>query len=185
MTPWKPSLARLSLVFAVVLAACGAGQAAPPPATLPGAAAPLTAASPATCPTAIPSVDRPHDSAWATWTHEQKLAYMKEAVLPTETPLFREYSPTRFAELTCRTCHRAGADSGRYTLPNPERPKRAKGHLFELEKTKPRVFRFMYDVVTPRTAALLNIPEWSHKTMSGFGCFSCHPLADEDSKPSP
>lgn len=134
----------------------------------------------ATCPTAIPSVDRPHDGAWATWTREQKVAYMKEAVVPSEAPLFREYSSTRFAELTCRSCHGASADDGTYTMPNPALPKLAKGHIFELEKTKPRVFRFMYDVVTPRTAALLDVPEWSHKTMSGFGCFGCHPHADED-----
>jgi len=37
----------------------------------------------------------------------------------------------------------------------------------------------MYDVVTPRTAALLNIPEWQHKTMSGFGCLRCHTRKEE------
>ena len=110
---------------------------------------------------------------------------MKEAVLPTEAPLFREYSSTRFAELTCRSCHGASADDGTYAMPNPALPKLRPGNLFDMEKTNPRVFRFMYDVVTPRTAALLNVPEWSHKTMSGFGCFNCHMVAGEDSKPAP
>ena len=40
----------------------------------------------ARCPGAIPTVDRPHDGDWATWSHEQKRAYMKAAVLPTEAP---------------------------------------------------------------------------------------------------
>lgn len=190
MPPFVPSLARPSraaafAVAAVGLAACGAPPSAAPSPSAPAAAAPPTAVALATCPSAIPTVDRPHDGAWATWTHEQKLAYMKEAVLPTEAPLFREYSATRFGELTCRSCHGAGADDGSYKMPNPALPKLAPGNLFEMEKTKPRVFRFMYDVVTPRTAALLNKPEWSHKTMSGFGCFACHPLADEGAKRSP
>jgi hypothetical protein len=174
MPPFKPNLARAALVVAVLLAGCGEPAAAPPAVT------PTAAAFGATCPTAIPTVDRPHDGAWATWTREAKIAYMKAAVLPTEAPLFREYAPTRFAELTCRTCHGASADEGTYTMPNPALPKLAKGHIFELEKTKPRAFRFMYDVVTPRTAALLNLPEWQHKTMNGFGCFNCHPHADEE-----
>ena len=105
---------------------------------------------------------------------------MKDAVLPAEAPLFREYAPDRFAELTCKSCHGASADDGSYTMPNPALPKLAPGKLFAMEKTNPKVFRFMYDVVTPRTSALLNIPEWSHKTKSGFGCFSCHPLAKDD-----
>jgi hypothetical protein len=167
---WRlnPNLARLTLPFVLALAACGAQQA---PAT------PAVAVATPSCPAAIPTFDRPHDGAWKTWTHEQKLAYMKQAVLPTEAPLFREYSPTRFAELTCRSCHGAGADDGTYKMPNPALPKLAPGKLFAMEKTNPKVFRFMYDVVTPRTSALLNIPEWSHKAMSGFGCFYCHPHA--------
>ena len=179
MPPFEPRHAAWFLLVAVVLAACGAQQPAARP-----AATPTASAAPATCPTAIPTVDRPHDGAWATWTHEQKVAYMKEAVLPAEAPLFREYSPTRFAELTCRSCHGASADDGTYAMPNPALPKIAKGKIFEMEKTNPRTFRFMYDVVTPRTAALLNKPEWSHKTMSGFGCFNCHPQADEEPKPA-
>jgi hypothetical protein len=155
---------KLPLAVAMILAACGTQRASAPCAQ---------------CPPAIPTVDRPHDGDWAQWTHEQKLAYMKAAVLPTAAPLFREYAPERFADFTCRTCHGASADDGTYKMPNPALPKIDVGHIFEMEKTKPRTFRFMYDVVTPRTAALLNIPEWQHKTMSGFGCLRCHTRKEE------
>ncbi len=160
---------ELVLVAVLVFSACGARKSVAPAAATPTATAPVT-----TCAPAIPTVDRPHDGDWARWTHEQRLAYMKAAALPTEAPLFREYAPDRFADFTCRTCHGAGADDGTYKMPNPALPKLDVGHLFEMEKTRPRVFRFMYDVVTPRTAALLNLPEWQHETMSGFGCLRCH-----------
>jgi hypothetical protein len=179
-----PNLARASLAIALLLAACAAQQQAgtkPAATTAPKVARPSAAVT--TCAAAIPEVDRPHDGEWETWTHEQKVAYMKDAVLPTEAPLFREYSSDRFAELTCRSCHGAGADDGTYAMPNPALPKIAPGRILAMQKTNPRVFRFMYDVVTPRTAALLNEPEWSHKTMSGFGCFKCHPLARDDAGP--
>jgi len=126
--------------------------------------------------TAIPTIGRPHDGAWETMTHEEKLAYMKDAVLPAEAPLFREYDSKRFAEIKCRTCHGAGADDGTYRMPNPALPQVVPGEIYAMEKTDPKVFRFMQDVLVPRTAALLGMPEWSHKTMSGFGCFRCHPI---------
>jgi len=168
------SLALAWPVFAFATVAVASCAGAPPPAPR------------ASTPAAIPTFARPHDLAWATWTHEQKLAYMKEAVLPTEAPLFREYDPKRFAELTCRSCHGAGVDDGTYAMPNPALPKVTPGKIYDMEKTNPRVFRFMQDVLVPRTAALLGMPEWSHKTMSGFGCFNCHPNALKDAaKPAP
>ena len=173
MPPYGTHLAAAVFVIAIVLTACGT-QRAVAPSTMPSAAAPPTMCAPA-----IPTVDRPHDGDWAKWTHDQKLAYMKAAVLPTEAPLFREYAPERFADFTCRSCHGASADDGTYKMPNPALPKLDVGHIFDMEKTKPRTFRFMYDVVTPRTAALLNLPEWQHKTLSGFGCLRCHTRAEE------
>jgi len=165
----KPLASLAFASIAVAVASCA------------GAPSPVTSA-----PAAIPTFARPHDLAWATWSHEQKLAYMKEAVLPTEAPLFREYDAKRFAELTCRSCHGAGVDDGTYAMPNPALPKVTPGKIYDMEKTNPRVFRFMQDVLVPRTAALLGMPEWSHKTMSGFGCFNCHPNAQKDAaKPAP
>ncbi len=185
MPTFKSHLAPMLLAAAVVvLVACGTQHAAPTAAAsaAPASAAAAPEAAATTCATAIPTVGRPHEGVWATWTREQKIKYMKEAVMPAEAPLFREYSPTRFAELTCRSCHGKGADDGTYKMPNPALPKLRPGHILEMEQTKPKVFRFMSDVVTPRTAALLNMPEWQHKTMSGFGCFGCHTKAEETSK---
>jgi hypothetical protein len=105
---------------------------------------------------------------------------MKEAVLPREIRYFHVYSPQRFPEITCKTCHGAASDDGSYKMPNPALPKLAPKHILELEKTNPNALHFMVDVIVPRTAELLGEPEWSHETMSGFGCFNCHPHADED-----
>jgi hypothetical protein len=105
---------------------------------------------------------------------------MKEAVLPHEITFFHVYSPQRFPKITCKNCHGPAADDGSYKMPNPALPKLAAGGILALEKTKPNAFHFMLDVIVPRTAELLGEPEFSHETMSGFGCFACHPHADED-----
>jgi hypothetical protein len=145
------------LALALALAACGGAQTAPP------AHAPPAHASPG-------------QGEWKTWSHDEKLAYMKDVVLPAEAPWFRQYAPARFAELTCRSCHGAGADDGSYAMPNPALPKLAPGNIHDLEKTSPKAFAFMNEVVMPRTAQLLGQYPWAHATMSGFGCFGCHPV---------
>ena len=165
MSPFKPATA-LASVLAAVLAACGGDHAVPPPAA----------------PDALKAPPRPFDGEWKTWSHEQKLAYMKSAVLPAEAALFRTYS-ARFADFTCRTCHGAGADDGSYKMPNPALPTLVPGHIHDLEKTLPEGFRFMNDIVMPRTAALLGLPEFQHETMRGFGCLACHTRAAERDAP--
>jgi hypothetical protein len=46
---------------------------------------------------------------WATWSHDQKLQYMKTVVVGKEKQLFTEYDARRFSNLECNTCHGSGA----------------------------------------------------------------------------
>lgn len=157
---------RVALPFTLALAACG-GEAAPPP------SAPVSS-TPAT----------PRLGEWKTWTHDQKLAYMKDVFTPAEAPWFKQYDSTKFAELTCRSCHGPGADDGSFKMPNAALPKLAPGHIHELEKTNPKAFAFMNEIVMPRSAELLGQYPWAHMTMSGFGCFGCHPIDPTDTPPT-
>lgn len=144
-------------IILVTFAACGgasdAGAPRAPPAASTGTLAP---------------------GEWASWTHDQKAAYMKSTVLVQEKPLFAEYDATRFADLTCKSCHGASADEGSFKMPNPALPKLVPGKIIELGHTKPKVFEFMAGVLVPRTARLLGQPVFDHSTKSGFGCFNCH-----------
>src|SRR5262245_18662575 len=126
---------KLSLVALVLVAAACAGeqQAKPPPANAPA--------------TAVAPPAPPGKGEWKTWSHERKLAYMKEAVLPREVRYFHVYSPQRFPEITCKTCHGAAVDDGSYKMPNPALPRLAAGHILELEKTNPNALHSMADVI--------------------------------------
>jgi hypothetical protein len=42
---------------------------------------------------------------WPSWSHDKKLAYMKQTVLPAEKEIFSRFEPVRYAYLTCETCH--------------------------------------------------------------------------------
>jgi hypothetical protein len=137
------------------------------------------AAACAAAPAPAPALAPPAAGEWKTWSHDRKLAYMKANVLPHEQTYFHVYSPQRFREITCKTCHGPAADDGSYKMPNPAILQLTPGKILELEKTKPNAFNFMLKVIVPRTAELLGEPEWSHETMSGFGCFKCHAVDRE------
>jgi hypothetical protein len=111
---------------------------------------------------------------WASWSHEQRAAYMKSTVLPEEKPLFAAYDPGRFADLGCKSCHGAAAEANDWKMPNPALPKIEPGKIIELARANPEVYLFMEGTVVPRTARLLGVPVWDHSTKTGFGCFNCH-----------
>src|SRR5689334_3601659 len=69
----------------------------------------------------IPSVGE-NTMGWPTWSHDKKLAYMKQTVMPAEKEIFGRFEPVRFAYLTCETCHGQGARDGNYKMPNPDLP---------------------------------------------------------------
>jgi cytochrome c553 len=115
-------------------------------------------------------------SGWPSWSHEQKLAYMKQTVLPAEQQVFAGFEPVRFANLTCATCHGQGARDGSYKMPNPDLPHLIGGKqgFTELAEKQPETLRFMQKVVVPETARLLGYPAFDMETHVGFSCYQCH-----------
>jgi|SRR5579883_99765 len=188
--------------FVVVVAACGGGQppaAAPPPAppaatgepsagagaeAAPDASAPSAAAAPPAATTASAAAapgeagapQPPGPGQWDSWSKEQKMAYMKSAVLPKMGALFHEYDPKSFAEPKCVLCHGAGVKDGSFKMPNPALPKlpATPEGFRKLHDQHPKIVDFMAKQVVPTMAALVGEPPYDPKTQQGFGCFECH-----------
>ena len=142
------------LSVVVVSAACASsphGQAAAPsmlPSLPPAPSVPL--------PTGAPGPGE-----WATWSHEQKLAYMKSGFLDAERAIFASWEPVRFKELTCRPHLYPGADGYK-----------------ELAAHEPEVFAFMQKRLVPETARLLGVPAFDFEAHTGFSCYQCHVRQD-------
>jgi hypothetical protein len=118
----------------------------------------------------------PGPGEWATWSHEQKLAYMKSGFIEAERAIFATWEPVRFKELTCRNCHGPGVVDGNFRLPNPDLP-----HLYpgadgfkELAAHEPEVLAFMQKRLVPETARLLGVPAFDFEAHTGFSCYQCH-----------
>jgi hypothetical protein len=156
------SRARSILLTLAITAGC-----APPAARVP-----MAARAPAM--PAIPP-DAPRPGEWATWSHDQKLAYMKSGFMVAERAIFAAWEPVRYRDLSCRTCHGPGVDDG-YRMPNIEltRPIRGVEGFRELAAQEPEVLRFMQKAVVPATARLLGLPEFDMTAHTGFGCWQCH-----------
>jgi len=177
------SLHIASISFAFVLAAgCAGGAAAPRPAS---AAAPAASeAPPATAGDAAIAapVAPPGPGEWATWSHDQKRAYMKSTVLAAEREVFARFEPVRFRKLDCRTCHGRGALDGNFKMPNPDLAKLVGGPdgFGELAAKEPALLKFMQSVVVPETAKLLGVNAFDFASHTGFSCFHCHTRSDRE-----
>ena len=103
--------------------------------------------------------------------HEQRFQFMKEKVVPTMEPLFKNHDAKKFAEFGCKTCHGDGADAGKYDMPNDKLPK-----LFgpSMDKFKKEDVEWMSKEIKPTMAKLLQQPEMSRENPKGFGCLECH-----------
>jgi len=178
-------IASLSLSLVLASAACAGHAPAPRPA---GAIAAPTAAAEATSPPSVGDspaaapAAAPGPGEWATWSHEQKRAYMKTTVLTAERGVFARFEPVRFRKLDCRTCHGHGAVDGNFKMPNPDLPKLVGGPegFGELAANEPRLLEFMQSVVVPETAKLLGVPAFDMKSHTGFSCFHCHTRSDRE-----
>ena len=186
----------VAALFAVVLpvyaAACGGGET-PPPATppapseapaassAPGAsAAPAESAVPAPSASAAPAASAgppapPGPGEWDKWSHDQKLEYMKAAVMPKMVGLFHDFDAKRYDEPKCVLCHGAGVKDGSFKMPNAELPKLdiTPAGFAALKAKKPKVVDFMIQV-EHTTAGLIGEEPFDPKTMKGFGCLNCH-----------
>ncbi len=164
---------------------CGGGDKPPenPTMTMPSASASTTpSASASTTPSASASASTsvappPTAVVWKDMNHEQKLAHMKNKVLPKMSDDFTAFDGKRYAELGCKTCHGDSAKDGSYKMPNPKLPKLPSdtAGFKALMAKKPDAMKFMMGKVKPDMAGLLSMdPMEPEKTPLGFGCYHCH-----------
>ncbi len=176
----------------VAAASCGGGQAEPmQPANPPAASeAPAASSAPAAAPPAPAASEAPAASAsaapassgppgpgeWDTWSHDQKMAYMKAAVMPKMGGLFHDFDTKRYAEPRCSLCHGSGAKDGSFKMPNPELPKLdfSPAGFKAMHAKSAAMVEFMGKQVVPAMAQLQGEPPYDPKTQKGFGCLECH-----------
>src|SRR5512134_633641 len=124
---------RHTLVASILslLVACGGAQPAADsptpaePAAEPGATeAPGAEAAPSQAAPGGPPSSIAPQKPWADLSRDERLAHMKNVVVPHMKPLFQA-SPegADFKEFGCATCHGAGAKDGKFTMPNADLPK--------------------------------------------------------------
>ena len=103
--------------------------------------------------------------------HEQRIAFMKQKVMPAMTPIFQGHDPKDFAEFGCQTCHGPDAKEGHFDMPNPGLPKL---NFKDMSNFKKDDLDWMAKQVAPTMANLLGEPLWSPENPTGFGCLACH-----------
>jgi hypothetical protein len=116
-------------------------------------------------------------------TGEQRGKYMKEVVVPAMRPVFQQFDGDEFKKFGCDTCHGKQAKARKFKMPNPEifaLPGTPAGFAPLMEK-KPKMMKFMGEVVKPQMAALLGVPEFDPKKAEagGFSCAGCHTFKKE------
>jgi hypothetical protein len=191
--------ARFSVValLTVVLggyaaAACGGAEPPPPVAPPPPSAevAPSSAPAASAAPTesAAPAASAPASAApaasggppgpgdWDKWSHDQKLDYMKTAVMPKMGGEFHDFDAKKFAEPKCGLCHGKGVKDGSFKMPNPDLPKLdiTPAGFKTMQAKHAAIAEFMMKHVEEDMAQLLGEPAYDPKTQQGFGCLGCH-----------
>lgn len=178
-----------SSAVAVLFAACGGGT---PPADTIDTAVPTTAEPSATsepepssepAPSAAPSASAASSasasasasapsSTFDALSHEQKVAFMKDSVIPKMGEIFKAYDGKKYAKINCGTCHGPGAREGKFEMPNASLPKFA--DFPEAMKKNKKATEWMASTVLPEMAKLLGEAPFDPATKQGFGCFNCH-----------
>lgn len=108
-------------------------------------------------------------------THDEKVKFMKQKVMPTMKPLFQKFDKKEFAKVTCKTCHGKSPAKAKYEMPSPDLPALDFDEI-KAGKADPQMVEFMSKVVKPEMAKLLGEPEMSEDQPNGFGCLHCHTL---------
>lgn len=145
-----------ALACVLVLAACGSKSA--PTSTTP------TGGETAT-------VVLPENAKFDELDHDQKIEFMKQKVVPTMEPIFKNHDPEEFAEFGCVTCHGPKAKEGEFHMPADALPKL---DFKDMSKWKPEDLKWMGEQVKPAMAKLLGEAEYTPENPTGFGCQNCH-----------
>jgi hypothetical protein len=150
--------------------AAGPGSVAPAPP--PPAEPPPPPPEPPPEPTAPPPAD-PAAFDFAKLSHDDKVKFMKQQVMPAMKPLFQKFDKKAFASVTCKTCHGKEPAKKKYEMPNDELPALDFAAI-KAGKEDPRMLEFMEKRVKPKMAELLGRDEMSDSKPDGFGCLGCH-----------
>jgi hypothetical protein len=151
---------RLVLIASLFAAACG-GKSSSTTTTPTGG----SNAGSADAVVVLPDV--PFDSL----DHEQRIAFMKQKVMPAMEPLFKNHDGKKYAEFTCKTCHGEGAAAGKFDMPNEKLPAL---NFADMSKFKKEDVEWMGKEIKPAMAELLGQPEYTPENPKGFGCLECH-----------
>lgn len=146
---------KLLVAAVLILAACGSKAPTPN--------APKEGGGDATV--ALPDV--PFDKL----EHDQRIAFMKQKVVPTMKPIFQNHDAKRFAEFGCKTCHGEQAKEGHFDMPNPKLPKL---NFADMSKFKKEDIEWMHNEVWPTMGKLVQQELYSKDNPKGFGCLECH-----------
>jgi len=103
--------------------------------------------------------------------HDQRIAFMKQKVVPTMKPVFQNHDPKDFEKFGCQTCHGAQAKDGHFDMPNPDLPKL---NFSDMSKYKREDIDWMKNEVMPTMGKLLRLTLYSEDNPKGFGCLHCH-----------
>lgn len=155
---------RTLLMSVLVLGACGGGG---------GAAKPT---------------EPPKPTVWNDMNADQRMAYMKDVVLPESKKIFVAFDAQRYANFDCVTCHGQGVEDGSYELPNNEMkplPNSEEAFVAWIQK-EPEMGKFagfMAQEVEPLMGKLLSKTVFDPATGKGeISCTLCHNLVDAEGK---
>jgi len=96
--------------------------------------------------------------------------------MPKMHDVFTTFDSTKYADVSCKTCHGKGATEGSFTMPNADLPKLdpTPAGFATLAKTNAKMFNFMMKQIEPTMASLVGEQPYDVKTKVGFSCFECH-----------
>lgn len=150
---------KLLVATVIVLAACGSTPAA--------TTTPKEAEGAATV--ALP--DLPFDKL----DRDQRVAFMKQKVVPQMKPIFQSHDSKDFSDFGCKTCHGDQAKQGHFDMPNPKLPKLNFKDMSKFDKDD---IEWMQKQVEPTMARILDLPLYSKENPKGFSCLNCHTTED-------
>ena len=126
-------------------------------------------------PTTMPAEDSANvvlpDVPFEKLEHDQRIAFMKQKVVPAMKPLFQKHDPKDFAEFGCVNCHGKQAKEGHFDMPNPDLPKL---NFADMSAYKKEDIEWMKNEIWPTMTQILGMEPYSQENPKGFGCLNCH-----------